>query len=65
MLHLSIFLCLVPNVTRVYLSLSWAQSYLCLSVFVTQKDRQGNIGHKTNKDDTGNMVHKKKKDRPG
>jgi hypothetical protein len=34
MLPVSIFLCLVPNVTHVYLSVSYAQYYTCLSVCV-------------------------------
>jgi hypothetical protein len=34
MLHVSIFLCLVSNVTRVYLSVSCAQCYPCLSFCV-------------------------------
>jgi hypothetical protein len=34
MLPVSIFLCLVPNVTRVYLSLSCAQCSPCLSICV-------------------------------
>jgi hypothetical protein len=41
----SIFLCLVPNVTRVYLSVSWVQWYPFLSTR-HRKIQMGNIGHK-------------------
>jgi hypothetical protein len=34
MLHMSIFLCLVSNVTRVYLPVSYVQCYPCLSFCV-------------------------------
>jgi hypothetical protein len=48
LLHVFIFLCLVPHVTRVYLSVSCVQCYTCLSVCNT-----GSNGHKTQKDRHG------------
>jgi hypothetical protein len=52
MLPVSICLCLVPNVTRVYLSVSCVHCYTFLS-----------LGRRHRKIDTGNIGHRAQKDR--
>jgi hypothetical protein len=60
MLPVSTFLCLVPNVTCVYLSEFCAQCYLC-----HRKIDTGNIWHKTVKIDMVNIGHNTQKERHG
>jgi hypothetical protein len=74
LLPVSIFLCLVPNVTRFYLSVYCTQCYPCL----TQKDRhvfywtqdterwtRVTLGTRNRQKDTCNIGHKTQKDRHG
>jgi hypothetical protein len=64
MLHVSIFLCLVLYIARVYLSVSCVQCYPCLffsdfcpvlpvSIFLSLVKHTGSIGQKTQKDKPG------------
>jgi hypothetical protein len=59
MLPVSIILCLVPNVTRVYLSVYFAQCYPCLSFCVLCPMLPASTGHR--KIDIGKIGHKKQK----